>query len=100
MEDQNAPATKSDLAALETRLEQKFDQFRAETNHQYDDLKETIRDAQTEVLKAFYSFAESNRQRVAQLEGNQGALITRIGTLEDRMLELERKINFPNQPPQ
>jgi hypothetical protein len=37
---------------------------------------------------------------VAQLEGNQGALITRIGVLEDRMLELERKISFPQHPPQ
>jgi hypothetical protein len=63
-------------------------------------LTETIRDAQTEVRKAFYGFAESNRQRVAQLEGNQGALITRIGVLEDRMLQLERKINFPQLPPQ
>jgi hypothetical protein len=50
--------------------------------------------------KPFYSFAESNRQRVAQLEGNQGALITRIGVLEDRMTELERKMNFPHFPPQ
>ncbi|HMD70901.1 MAG TPA: hypothetical protein VKF41_06130 [Bryobacteraceae bacterium] len=60
----------------------------------------TMRDIQTEILKAFYSFAESNRRRVVQLEVNQGALITRIGVLEDRMLELERKVNFPQQPPQ
>lgn len=65
-----------------------------------DRLVETMRDIQTEILKAFYSFAESNRQRVAQLEGNQAAIITRIGVLEDRMLQLERKINFPNQPSQ
>jgi outer membrane protein TolC len=82
MENGNAPASKADLQALEERL------------------TETIRDAQTEVRKAFYGFAESNRQRVAQLEGNQGALITRIGVLEDRMLQLERKINFPPLPPQ
>jgi len=82
MENGNAPASKADLQALEERL------------------TETIRDAQTEVRKAFYGFAESNRQRVAQLEGNQGALITRIGVLEDRMLQLERKINFPQLPPQ
>jgi len=77
------------IAALQTALQAAEDR-----------IAETIRDAQTEVLKAFYSFAESNRQRVAQLEGNQGALITRIGVLEDRMLELERKISFPQHPPQ
>jgi len=61
---------------------------------------EAIRDNQTEVLKAFYSFAESNRQRVALLEGNYSAFITRIGVIEDRKLGLERKINFPQQPSQ
>ena len=85
-DDRNAPATKGDLADQETRI--------------VDRLPEAIRDAQTEVLKAFYGFAESNRQRLAQPEGNQGAIIARIGVLEDRMLELERKINFPQQPPQ
>jgi hypothetical protein len=85
MENGNLPVTKAELqAALQAALQASEDR-----------IAETIRDAQTEVLKAFYSFAESNRQRVAQLEGNQGALITRIGVLEDRMLELERKINFP-----
>jgi hypothetical protein len=86
MENGNEPATKRDVLNAVKASEER--------------LTETIRDAQTKVLKAFYSFAESNRQRLAQLEGNQGALITRIGVLEDRMLELERKINFPQQPQQ
>jgi hypothetical protein len=80
--DPNAPVTKGDLQDLK------------------DELLEAFRDNQTELLKAFYSFTESNRQRVSQLEGNQGALITRIGILEDRMVELERKVNFPTHPPQ
>ena len=86
MENGHEPATKRDVIDATTALR--------------DELVEVIRDSQTEVLKAFYSFAESNRQRVAQLEGNQGALITRVGVLEDRMTELERKINFPNHPTQ
>ena len=61
-------------------------------------LIEAFRDAQTELLKVFYSFAECNRQRVTRLEGNQAALITRIGILEDRTLELERKVNFRITP--
>jgi len=86
MENGSEPATKQDVLAAVKASE--------------DRLTETIRDAQTEVRKAFYSFAESNRQRVAQLEGNQGALTTRVGVLEDRMLEIERKINFPHHPQQ
>jgi hypothetical protein len=58
MENGHEPATKADLRESEERL------------------TEIIRDARTEALKAFYGFAESNRQRVAQLEGNRGALIT------------------------
>lgn len=82
--DRNVPVTRGDLDDALTRV--------------VDSLTEVVRDAKTEVLKAFYRFAESNRQRVTQLEGNQGALITRIGVLEDRMLKLERKVNFPQQP--
>jgi hypothetical protein len=58
---------------------------------------ETMRDIQTELLKAFYSFTASNQQRLAQVEGNEGAVVARLGTLEARVTDLERKINFPNQ---
>jgi hypothetical protein len=88
-----AISTKGDIEDLRTEL-------RTEIGGMKDELIEAVRDAQTEVLKAFYNFAESNRQRVAQLEGNQGALITRIGVLEDRMTQLERKVNFPQHPTQ
>lgn len=61
MENGNEPATKADLKALDEKIDQKIEMLRGEVNHDYNDLKETIRDAQTEVLKAFYGFAESNR---------------------------------------
>ena len=47
MDDLNAPATKGDLQGA-------VEQLRSEMNHQFDDLKETVRDIQTEILKAFY----------------------------------------------
>ena|ERR1017187_8313497 len=91
---------KQDLADVRQELKQDIAILRSEMNHQFDDLKETFRDSQTELLKAFYSFTESNRHRVGQVETSQAALITRVGVLEDRMLELERKVNFPNHPTQ
>jgi len=50
---------------------------RSEFRHEYDDLKETVRDVQTELLKAFYSFAQS--------------------AVESRVTEIERRINMPPQ---
>ncbi|MGA3017624.1 MAG: hypothetical protein ABSF62_10935 [Bryobacteraceae bacterium] len=54
MENGHEPATKADLQQL-------GEQVRSEFQHGFDDLKETMRDSQTELLKVFYGFADSNR---------------------------------------
>ena len=106
MEDRNAPATKGDLADLESRLKgdltdlesrfnEKIEILRSEMNHQYRELVERISDTQTEVLRAFYSFAQTNNKRVLEVEGNEAALRGRLGTLEDRVLEIEKRLNIP-----
>ena len=56
MDNGNEPATKADVA----EVKQDLAMLRAEVRHQYDDLKETLRDGETKLLKAFYTFAESN----------------------------------------
>ena len=91
MEDRNMPATKADLAALNERVEI----LRAEMQHSLQDLNETIRDVETKLLKAFYGFAESNNKRVIQIESDQAAIRSRLGTLEDRVLEVEKRLNMP-----
>jgi len=53
--DDNTPATKADV-----------DQLRAEISHQYNeynDIVERIADSQTELLKAFYGYAQGNNKR-------------------------------------
>ncbi len=106
MDDRNAPATKGDvadlraeikgdLADLRAEINQKLDQMNAEANHRYDDLVERIADSQTEVLKAFYNFAQTNQKRMVELEGNEAAIRSRIGTLEGRVLEIEKRLNIP-----
>src|ERR1035437_9820620 len=99
MDNGNEPATKQDLADVRIELKQDFadvrSELKADMQAMEDRLIEAFRDSQTELLKAFYSFTESNRQRVSQLEGNQSSLITRVGTLEDRMTDLERRIITP-----
>ena len=88
MDDLNAPATKGDLRGA-------VDQLRAEMNHQYNDLVERIADSETKLLQAFYSFAESNQQLIALVEGNTTAVIARLATLETRLLEVEKRLNMP-----
>src|SRR5580704_4759309 len=102
MDDQNAPATKGDIAdlrseltrnseQLRSELTQSIEQLRAEVSHGYNDIVERIHDSQTELLKAFYGYAQGNNKRVAELEGNEGAFRSRLATLEDRILEVERR---------
>ena len=123
MEHPDQPATKADLQALESRfdgkletlrtnvgaldgkletlrtnvgeLEEKLEILRTETNHHYNDLVERISDGQTEILKAFYSYAQGNNKRIGELEGNEGAFRSRLATIEDRILEVERRLNMP-----
>jgi chromosome segregation ATPase len=102
----NEPATKTDLADLRAELKQDADQLRSELresanqlrsefHHGFDDLKETMRDIQTEILKAFYGFAETNQARLAEIETESAAVKRRLGALESRVLEVEKRLNMP-----
>jgi hypothetical protein len=87
----NEPATKQDIAAVKLDIEQ----FRTETNHQYNDLLETIRDSETKLLQAFYSYAASNDKRVTQQDANIAVFLSRMSTFETRLLEVEKRLNMP-----
>lgn len=106
MDERNAPATRGDLVDLETRLTERLEQserrlteqqemLRAESNHSYHDIIERISDSETRLLKAFYTYAQATNQRVTELEGNEAAIRSRLATLEDRILEVERRLNMP-----
>jgi hypothetical protein len=61
-DDRNAPATKADLAELETRMKALFKADLAEQETRItENLTEVIRDAQTGTLKAFYGFEVEKR---------------------------------------
>ncbi len=59
MEDRNTPATKGDIADAVAQID-------AEANHRYDDIVERIDDIKTELLKAFYGYAQGNNKRIAE----------------------------------
>ena len=95
MDDTNAPATKGDLANLDEKLEQKFDQLRAEMNHGYADLAERMHNSETRLLKAFYDFAQSNQKRMTEIETSESSMRSRLATIEDRLLQVEKRLNMP-----
>ncbi len=108
MQDGHEPATKADLLQLGEQLRSEFqhgsddvkEQLRSEFQHGFDDLKETLRDVQTELLKAFYSFAQSTETKLKESELADFMLRQRLTAVEARLLEVEKRLNFPNQPPQ
>jgi hypothetical protein len=84
MEDGNEPATKQDLQ-----------QMRSEFQHAFDDLKETLRDVQTELLKAFYAFAQSTDAKLKESEISDMLLRQRLTAVEFRLTEVEKRLNLP-----
>ncbi|HUI56454.1 MAG TPA: hypothetical protein VLY04_15875 [Bryobacteraceae bacterium] len=67
----------------------------AATSALREELTEVIGDSETKLLRAFYSFAESNQTRFGQVEANTNAVIARLATLESRVIELEKRLNMP-----
>jgi hypothetical protein len=78
MPEDNSPATKHDLAAMEERLVEK------------------MRDMQTELLRGFAAFTEGQTIRLRKVEADQSnldaALSGRINVLERRLLEIELRL--------
>ena len=87
MDERDKPATKGDLESALTNLREEL----------RDELIEAMRDTETRLLQAFYGYAESNRKRVGQVEADTAILASRIGTLEDRLLQVEKRLNIPPQ---
>jgi len=46
----------------------------------------------------FYTFAQTNQTRMAEIETETAAIKSGLATVEERLLQLERKINFPEHP--
>ena len=82
--DRNAPATKGDVQDLRTELKAMEDR-----------LVEASRDGQTELLKAFYNYAQTNDERAASTEAESASLKKRLAIAESRITDIERRLNWP-----
>ncbi len=121
MQNKNELATKRDLLALEERLERRFADFEhrftealQQTEHRFTEtlqqteqrfaealqhteerFTEALRDTETKLHGAFYSYAEATQKHLADLDGSDSSFRERLGTLEGRIIELERRLNLP-----
>jgi hypothetical protein len=119
--DLTAPATKGDWIELRTELKGDLVELRSGTKGDLvelrSEMKRDLEDHKVEVILRFQSFerrmeqflsdmegriitsnyrlAESMLQRIKQGEGNQAAFNARLATLEERLLEVEKRLNIP-----
>ena len=86
---------RAELHNLEQRIEGKLD---ASEQRMLDKVSDIVRDAETRILQAFYGFTESSKKRMGQMEVSDAVLVSRLGTLEDRLTEVEKRLNIPPSP--
>jgi hypothetical protein len=100
MSDQQ-PATKQDLAdletrlsaTLETRLSTAFTTALAETEHRLQAYaSQAAEDAETRIVRAFMGIAETQASRSRELELSRERMLERLAATEGRLLELERRV--------
>ena len=88
---------KEDIAILRSEFKEDIAILRSEMQHMFDDLKEAFRDAQTEMLKAFYNFAQTNDVKVRDLAASDASIRERLSIVESRLTQVEIKLNMPPQ---
>jgi hypothetical protein len=90
---------KTELTALEDRLTGKIGDLEERLTGKMGDLEDRLteswRDMQTELLKAFYSFAETNQKRVTDTERDAAAIKERLAVMELRLIAVEKRLNMP-----
>ena len=118
-----APATKRDLAELETRLSERIaeldnrlseriteldnrlSQRITDLDHRLSEriagvetrLSERIAGVETNILKAIFNLVESFDKRTTAVEKGQSMLVERLSIIETRLLEVEKRLHL--RPP-
>jgi hypothetical protein len=100
MDSQSELVTKSDLKvaldaamrAQDQRFEGRIDVLEQRLTDKFND---GLRDTETKILQAFYGFAESNNKRLVQGEAATAMVVSRLTTIENRVLEIEKRLNIP-----
>ena len=84
-----------EVSQLRSEMKQDSEQLRSEMNHIHQDLVERMERSETNLLKAFYGYAESTDKRISNIDANIALFLNRLGTLESRVLAVEKRLNIP-----
>ncbi len=76
-----------------SEVRESFDQLRAEIRQGNQRVAGKLREWDTEIVKMFNTFAQI--ERATEFEGNECAFRSRLSKIEDRLLEVERRLNIP-----
>jgi len=96
MDSQSELVTKSDLKAALAAQDQRFEgRMDVLEERLTDRFTAALRDTETKLLQAFYGFAEANNKRLVQGEAATAMVVTRLSTIESRVLEIEKRLNIP-----
>ncbi len=107
MKNGNHAASKQDLAELERRLTKATVELESRLTKAMVDLEnrlenrltegfqEAVHDSETRLLKAFYSYAEAAQKHFVDLERSDLSLRERMGIMDARITDLERRLNMP-----
>jgi hypothetical protein len=83
---------KAELTQIELRFEGRMDTLE---QRMLDAMRQMIHDSETRLLQAFYGFAETTHKRFQQTDVTTTLLTSRVNTLEDRVFEIEKRLNVP-----
>ena len=100
MKSNSQPATKRDLAELESRLEARLDTqlgpsakgIREALKARTESLQQVLRDFQSEILKGFLRHHETQNVLLRLLMNTASVLHQRMETVELRLVEIEKRL--------
>lgn len=76
---------------FQTALSAQKKEVQAALTAQKDELTETMRQIETNLLTEFHRYAKGQQARMHTLEGGHSDIILRLATIEDRLLALESR---------
>jgi hypothetical protein len=92
MDGKDEPVTNAALQNAVKEIREEIAQFAASVNTRIDGVTETVRDIETNLLTEVHRYAKGTSHRLHTFEVTEGDVKERLHQIEERLLELERRI--------